>query len=788
MHITAFIWLFGTFALIALLFATVASFASNVRKRGWSAAMGKALKFIVLAGIVAFFLPYVLSAENMGNALEGVAVSAYSLLLTVSVQAPTGEVIEVAHKALEPLGYSWLASVYGVFVNILAFAMPFVVVTTAIGRLRQRLQHLKFWILRKDHRVVYVFSDVNDTQVALARDILLHREEAAHMVAMGEPKKDVRNRVQGTRPLIVFCEMDEQRREDKSTLIQDIRDQGKGDVILVEDSMCNLVGELSKFDNIYCFVFGDEHAHNVEKTAELINRICSESANALVSGNGNELEIYAHKFSVYCTHESQEDELVFDSLAQRDPTPRNRPEYAGLSSDELRGLQERMQITRSNIEVRLVSLTQERVFGVLTQHPLYDVLDPLSLTAQTDVKPQELWVVIVGLGRNGLEALKTTYWMGRLRGVSLHILGIDARGRAITEELQSTCPEMMAELDEDKSPVVRIVEARTFTPSFTHALQKLPRSARIYAMVTLGDDQLDLNVALALRRTFDNMILTGALKDRGTKNPMVLPLINAHETFNAAERMSSDRQESFDITPFGQTDDVFSFQNIVVAPWEHYAMSMNGAYDEVWAKDKPNALRGTSVYMDFDTTAREYSEYEIKKLSNRTSTRHIPYRLWSLGFNPSLHFDDAGSFVQKDLTNERWHRALGLATAHDADLLLHPQNKGSNKETKAKLDRLRKTYPIVCALADLEHDRWVAFYRSQGWRDLTIEECQKLVDMGVISKLSVHQSPKLRRHCYLCNTNTLLERGVALNDDPFVYDRAAIVETQRILSGSIFQG
>lgn len=45
----------------------------------------------------------------------------------------------------------------------------------------------------------------------------------------------------------------------------------------------------------------------------------------------------------------------------------------------------------------------------------------------------------------------------------------------------------------------------------------------------------------------------------------------------------------------------------------------------------------------------------------------------------------------------------------------------------------------------------------------------------------------MRRHYYLCDIDELVERGVALNDDPFVYDRAALVETQRILEGTIFE-
>lgn len=252
--------------------------------------------------------------------------------------------------------------------------------------------------------------------------------------------------------------------------------------------------------------------------------------------------------------------------------------------------------------------------------------------------------------------------------------------------------------------------------------------------------------------------------------------------------MRTDRNEPFDITPFGRNRTVFSFHNIVVAPWEQYAIAMAAAYMEMFDNNsrEQSLLRGTQVKMSYGLALADYGRFEIRKLSNRTCVRHIPYRLWSLGVDPSVHFDAQGVFIERELTNERWLELLGINSQEANYLLCQPDRPRNEEITSRYLNRLRNEFPTVCRLADLEHDRWVAFYRSQGWQDLTIEECQKLVDMGIISDMSRHQSPKLRRHCYLCDIETLVSRGVALQDDPFVYDRAAIVESQRILTGSIF--
>ena len=100
---------------------------------------------------------------------------------------------------------------------------------------------------------------------------------------------------------------------------------------------------------------------------------------------------------------------------------------------------------------------------------------------------------------------------------------------------------------------------------------------------------------------------------------------------------------------------------------------------------------------------------------------------------------------------------------------------------------MRDQYPLVCALGDLEHERWMAFYRSQGWVDLDVNQCNDLRESGLIGS-DGHQSSMLRTHGYLCSIESgeLPNRGASFGDDPYVYDRAIVIETNRILSGSIF--
>ncbi|MBR3314114.1 MAG: hypothetical protein IKG18_08245 [Atopobiaceae bacterium] len=748
--------------LIASICAIV-GFIRGVRRDGWSFAFRKTMLIILGADLVAFLLPYSVSQGDAVVGLEGFFTSLYAVMQTVSIQAPTADATQIAHETLDSIGLSGVAVTYSSILSLLAIVTPLVVVTTALNSLRKMTQSFKYRILAHNRKTAYVFSGINENQVALARDIFKHRLEAASF----DEEPDAR-----LRPLVIFCRVTDQVKDDQSSVIQLLREEAHGDVVFSSSSLTSTVRKLDRFEHVHAIAFSDAHEENIEETAALIERISEDAARA-ANGDEDQAKAYARRFSVYCTHENQDDELIFDSLAARNASEELSPE------DDL------AYAARSQVEVRLVSHTQERIFGVMTKYPLFSVLDPVAKKQPATL--QKLYVIVAGLGRNGIEALKTAYWMGRIRGVSLHIIGLDRKAPSIAERLSSTCPEMMAELDAAGNPVVDLIEAEAFSSKFDEAVKSIPRDARVYALVTMGDDQLNLNVALSMRRLFDEMMLAGTLVDPDTeRRPMVLPLINAPETFKAAIRMASDKKEFFAVTPFGKTNEVFSFQNIIVAPWEHYSIAMNAAYDEVWndPRKRPDRGRGTKVRMPYEDTLNEYNEFEIKKLSNRTCTRHIPYRLWSVGIDPRRCIADDGTFSPTRLSNKRWHEAIGIGPK-SADELLRPHPLSST--SRSELQTLRKEYPIVCALADLEHDRWMAFYRSQGWRDLTIEECRRLVSMGVVQKLSVHQSPKLRRHCYLCDIETLFDRGAALGDDPFVYDRAAIIETQRILSGTIFE-
>ena len=103
--------------------------------------------------------------------------------------------------------------------------------------------------------------------------------------------------------------------------------------------------------------------------------------------------------------------------------------------------------------------------------------------------------------------------------------------------------------------------------------------------------------------------------------------------------------------------------------------------------------------------------------------------------------------------------------------------------------RLRSEHPLLCAMGDLEHARWCAFLRANGWRALEggfdgLERTMAFVGRSPRpGKPHPHESMRLMRHYYLVDDPaTYRDHGADCADDPAACDRMVVAECLRILS------
>ena len=485
---------------------------------------------------------------------------------------------------------------------------------------------------------------------------------------------------------------------------------------------------------------------------------------------------------------------------------------------------------------------------------------------------QLLTVLIVGLGHFGEQALRSAFWFGRLPGVELRIIAVDRDADVKLSQFASKYPEMMAESVPEgapsacpsmceptsagaRVPTVRLCKMDVTSSSFDALLAGrpvetlsvnadgtmrskvegvLPGTAHVYAFTTLGDDGLDLRVSLHMHRALSMRKIGGDFKtpvaldpsDQADKhNPLITLRVCNDDVLESISHLVSDKGERFALFPFGSTENVFDYDRVIGERWEEAAQNMSASYYDTKFRTDPSD-EGASE----DEILHAYNKHEVKKLSNRAGVRYIPYRLWTLGRDVK----PIGVSTDYLAENRTWLRLLGAEGL--AGQIEQAGSRGSSVDEgylrllrgydfkKAGLAgqsaavagyyeserRTREQWPLICALGNLEHARWCAFYRAQGWRRIdTFEELERIVltsrnpgaPLGgpeldaAFAHNRANQSPSLKRHFYLVDPNvdqhgdcSLAKHGELYRDDPFAYDRTIVINSVRIYGRMLIQG
>ena len=588
----------------------------------------------------------------------------------------------------------------------------------------------------------------------------------------------------------------------------------------------------------------------------------------------------ARRQHIYCFHANPDDDLIFDALAHRGPAEEARRAYAehataNVASD-LAALTPLEREIRSLLEVRLIDEVQESVYDTFAACPLYRALDPavfgpagggaggraaardsasapLNLAdlirtdpatgaARTDdtalARAHQLLVVLVaGLGSYGLRALRAAFWFGRLPGVELRIIGLDANGRAIAEQLATACPGMLRErsaagaptvaLDPAAGPAVRqegyrpgdlptvtildmdatssafddLLEGRTVDgwcgvpapdPASTSCHLERTRTrigdtARIYAVVALGDDERDLGVARHIQRVLAERTAHGRFggaypaSPGDSENPVVVPMIKHRQMLESATHLAHGDGGTFALHPFGTAEQTFTYDQVVHGTWEAQAINLHAAYCLMYAaRAQASTASGRGAAAGHEAARRPsdeeilrgYNDKEAKKLSNRAVARFAPYRLWMMGIAPE---DVQPGTPRFDAAWRAWLTGLGLDPDTPVDELFTLLAR--------EPDAAR---PVLAAMGYLEHARWNAFYRAEGWRpiadDRALQGYRALVRDG-----GARKSESLKCHYYLVDDlRELARRGAVLGEDPFDSDNAMVAATPACMARLLY--
>ena len=658
------------------------------------------------------------------------------------------------------MGDGWFSVAYASVYQVLAILLPITLVAGLFTLLYERIPYITTFFAVKAKKNLYVFSGLNEKTKALITSISSHDDDK--------------------NAFFVVAELSKADKDKRSSVVADLKDATHHNIAFLPCAVPHTHLIPRGGNTLLYFLFSDFYNKNIETCVALRNSLATDLSKRYEEGKAVRI---ASQIRIVCLHSNEEGELIIDSKSA-----------PSSDEDENSGA---FETIRKAIRIRLLREKEEVAWCLLRENPLYSALDQSLISFEDNTVRQTLNVVIIGLGSMGVEILRACYWLGRLQSTALHIYAIDRNADVVRSRMETQYAEMVADVQDDGTPTINFVVADIYDASFRANVISRASGAHSYTFVTAGTDENNFNIGLEMRRIMDEVRiirmkekLASGLEPETIPNPKIAIYTRGKETARALKHLKSDRNEPYDFICFGSNEEVFNYENLVNPEHEIRCVRMNGIYDLVYefnsriaADPSTDRYQALAQGVSFSNALKGFNKFEIKKRSNRAGVLFIPYRAWMLGLG------------KQDISSDSaWYKALGLCNPCTSlpeifdDFGAGLREDEFVEKLNARLATFAEKYPIMWRLTQLEHSRWLAFYQAQGWRDITVEDMKALNLANGNPPLKEHQSPKMRRHCYMCSFEELIERGLEIGEDPTVYDMAMIAYSCHVYDGKALFG
>ena len=321
---------------------------------------------------------------------------------------------------------------------------------------------------------------------------------------------------------------------------------------------------------------------------------------------------------------------------------------------------------KQDLKVVLVDEVRDAVYEQLYEYPLY-----MNQMKTGGAKQNMLTLLIVGGGKAGCEFLKAAVWSGQMISYKLNIHLFDLEGTNLQERLEEECPELLAE---EGNYQICIHEGDVFSGTMQSELDALGQVD--YCVSALGDDERSIRAAVWMRRHF--------CAKTGYTKPFICAYVQSLAKKMAVSELSENTRRktslSYEIVPFGcgrvyygnESDAAFVLEYLGLGVQSHYFRLNRGS----------------------DAESRRYAVQNFyEKQGNRRSSiangMHINTKLWEMGYG-ILRVPENGEELE---CYRRCVKAVDFA------------------EILASLSETERA-----AYYNLEHERWMAYVRTEGWR------------------------------------------------------------------------
>jgi hypothetical protein len=346
-------------------------------------------------------------------------------------------------------------------------------------------------------------------------------------------------------------------------------------------------------------------------------------------------------------------------------------------------------VDKGNLHIRIIDRERVSAYMLFDKKPLY-----------MSVNKNVISLLIVGFGNCGEELLRSAIWFGQLGLFSLKINVLTDDAERIKARLAYKYPEIMnGEYD------IHFHESVFDEISIAHTIKAHCMDAT-YIAVTSDNDEENIRLAVYLRRFF-------LRNDAEYKNmPFIAARIGNNELYESVKNISTpenrDKRVGYHIYPFGNHNEIYSYNELIDSNIEKLAINVHLAYEEIFNNGNP---------INVAAALAKYNVFEVNKESSRANALHIKYKLFLMGLD----------YTDKDNAYE----------ANFADYMT---------------DELSELLSLA------EHNRWMAFMRTEGWESATVEEAEKYKMLSGGS----HKCVLLKLHTDICPFDELKQRSHAL--------------------------
>ena len=421
--------------------------------------------------------------------------------------------LNASHEPLESLSPRldpFLAQTYIYLLSFDFFAAP-LMTFSIVAMFFRNFTAAIYYHLHFFHNI-HIFSDLNDKSFALANSIKKEHKKSC----------------------IVFTNVTEEVEHNSSHLIKQARDIRA--ICYRKDILSANFKFHSSWSKLQLYTIKDNEIDNMKQAVELMEKYRKK-----------------HRCILY----------VFTS----------RPECEYLLNKKAgeKNKEDRIIVRRINVVSSLINrILYENGCQLLYEHASVGI-------------PRKISVILIGLGQYGMEMLKALVWYCQMYGYKLEINAYD-KSPNVLDRLNMSCKELLDNQDSSLSnatePGYNIhVYPSTDTDS-TEFVQKLENlTDPTYILVALGNDEENIRIAVNVRMIFERIATNNIIgQTQNPPRPKIQAIVYNSEESKILKNINNHKNENYEIDFIGDVETTYTEKTLINSDLENVAKIIHMEY------------------------------------------------------------------------------------------------------------------------------------------------------------------------------------------------------------------